>query len=55
MTSHTPAKFGGHRHRGSGDIMVLICNLSCNLVRPRDSRVMRLYGWDLLMVSHTPV
>ena len=25
MVSHTPAKFGGHRHRGSGCIMVLVC------------------------------
>ena len=23
MVSHTPAKFGGDRHRGSGDTMVL--------------------------------
>ena len=27
MVSHTPAKFGGHRHHGSGDIMVLVCHV----------------------------
>ena len=24
MISHCPAKFGGHRHCGSGDIMLLV-------------------------------
>ena len=27
MVSHQPAKFGGHRHCGSGDIMVLVCHV----------------------------
>ena len=27
MVSHTPAKLGGHRHRDSGDIMVLVCHV----------------------------
>ena len=27
MVSHTPAKSGGHRHHGSGDIMVLVCHV----------------------------
>ena len=27
MISHNPAKFSGNRHRGSGDIIVLICNI----------------------------
>ena len=25
--SHTSVKFGGHKHRGSGDITVLVCHL----------------------------
>ena len=27
MASHTHAKFGGRRHRGSGEIMGLVCYL----------------------------
>ena len=27
MISHTPAKFGGHRHCGSGDIKFLVCHV----------------------------
>ena len=27
MTCHQHAKFGGHRHCGSGDIMVLVCQV----------------------------
>ena len=27
MTCHQLAKFGGHRHCGSGDIMVLVCQV----------------------------
>ena len=26
MVSHSPAKFGGHRHCGSEDMMFLICH-----------------------------
>ena len=25
MVSYNPAKFGGHRHSGSGDVMFLVC------------------------------
>ena len=28
MGSYHPAKFGGHRHRGSEDINILVCHLS---------------------------
>ena len=31
------SKFGGDRHRGSGDVMVLV--LSRDLARPRDEKV----------------
>ena len=27
MTSLQPGKIGGHKHRGSGDIMVLSCHV----------------------------
>ena len=27
MVSHYPAKFGGHRHCDSGDIIVLVCHV----------------------------
>ena len=27
MVSHSPDKFGGHNHRGSGDIIVLVCHV----------------------------
>ena len=27
MLSHRPAKFSGHRHCGSADIMVLVCHV----------------------------
>ena len=35
MVSHTPAKFGGQRHRGNGDVF----SLSLNLARPRDQEI----------------
>ena len=36
MVSPTPAKFGGRRHCGGGDVF----SLSCNVKRPCDSQVM---------------
>ena len=27
MVSYHPAKFGGHRHSGRGDIMFLVCHM----------------------------
>ena len=27
MTNHQLASFGGHRHRGSGDIMTSVCHM----------------------------
>ena len=58
MVSHYPAKFGDHGHRGGGDIrhrllVFEICfSLSRDLSRPRYQRVMRIYGWEPLMLSH---
>ena len=37
MASHDPAEFGGHRHFGSKDIIVLVCDVV--LARPRHQRV----------------
>ena len=37
MLSYHPAKFSGHRHCGSGDIIVLVCHVI--FARPRDQRV----------------
>ena len=28
MVSHLPAKFDGHRHCGSGDVMFLTCHVT---------------------------
>ena len=39
MVSHYPAKFGGHRHCDSGDIIVLVCHVisqECLIKRSRD-------------------
>ena len=44
MASHHPAKFGGHRHYGSRDIMVL----SRDLARPFDFLV------EYPKISHHP-
>ena len=41
MVSKTPAKSGGHRHRGSGDIMFLVCHV---IVRPCDQMVKKIMG-----------
>ena len=47
MVSHQPDKFGGHRHCGSGDIMILVCHVilqghmikeSCDSTLRRPSR-----------------
>ena len=35
MTSHQLAKFVGHRHCGSGNIMILGCHV---ILRPRDEK-----------------
>ena len=40
--SYHPAKFGGHRHCGSGDIMILVCHVIKGLTRLRDRRAMLL-------------
>ena len=37
MASHHPAEFGGHRHFGSKDIIVLVCQAV--LARTRDQRI----------------
>ena len=47
--SISPAKFGGHTHCHSGDKMVLVCQM---ILHNRDKRVMRLYRWEPLMISH---
>ena len=39
MLSHRPAKFGGHRHCGSGDIMFLVAggkDCRCSRFSPND-------------------
>ena len=38
--SYHPTKFAGHKHCGSGDIMILV--ITYNLTRPHDQRVMWL-------------
>ena len=43
------AKFGGHRHCGSGDVMVLFVMWP---LRSPDQRVIWLYGWEPLIASH---
>ena len=38
MVSHHPAKFGGHRHCGSGDVMSLVVeeeDLRCSCSNPQ--------------------
>ena len=39
--NHYPIEFGGQRKCGSGDISF---NLSRDLARPRDQRIVRFYG-----------
>ena len=45
MVSYHPAKFGGHRHSDSGDIIILVL---------QDQSVMLLYGWEPIKVSYHP-
>ena len=41
MVSNAPARLGGNMHRGSGDIMVLVCNMtSQEHVTNRSSNIM---------------
>ena len=28
MVSYVSVKFGGHRHSGSGDVMLLVCHMT---------------------------
>ena len=42
--NHHPAKFGGYRLCGSGDIF----SLSSDFSRPHDQNIMRMYGWEPL-------
>ena len=37
MVSYHPAKFGGHRYSGSGDIMVLVCHVTSQSEAIKDS------------------
>ena len=46
LSCYHPAKFGGHRHCGSGDMA-----WSLNLERTSDQRVDKLYGQEHLKVS----
>ena len=47
--SRHPAKFSGHMHSDSGNIMVLVCHkVSQDHVI---KELMRHYGWEPLMVS----
>ena len=48
--SHHPAKFGRHRHCGSGDVF----NLSRDLGRLHDYMVMCLYGQKPIKVRYHP-
>ena len=42
MVRHIPAKFGGHRHRGSGDTMFLVSHvISQDCVTKKHSNIMR--------------
>ena len=58
--SFHPAKFGGHRHSGRGNIMVFVCHvtnafsLSRDLARPSDQRVKWLYRQEPIEVSYHP-
>ena len=45
-------KFGGHRHCGGEDLMILV--LSRDLARPRDQRFKRLYRQKPIKVSYHP-
>ena len=42
--NHHPAKFGGHRLCGSGDIF----SLSSDFSRPHGQNITRMYGWEPL-------
>ena len=46
---NNPARFGGHRHCGSGDS---VFNLSWGLTWPHVQRVMEICGWKFLIVNH---
>ena len=48
--NHLPAKFGGHRHCGRGDVF----SLPCYFARSHDQMVTWLYGWGPVMVGHHP-
>ena len=52
MVSHQPDKFAGHRHCGSGDIMILVCHVilqdhlikgSCDSTPRRPSRQVTIF------------
>ena len=51
MVRHHPAKFGGYKHGGSGDVF----DLSCDLASSRDSRAIRLFREESLNLSQHPV
>ena len=68
--SPSGAKFRSHKPCGRGNIVVLVCHLisqdhtmkksaprhyrRCGGSVPTQEKIMWLYGWELLMVSHHP-
>ena len=55
MVSHHPAKFGGHRHCGSGDIMLLVAeeeNSKCSRFNPPYCLFVKDMGWKHSEISY---
>ena len=54
MTSLQPGKIGGHKHRGSGDIMVLSCHVILEdhvMIGPYDFLGKKPSSWITILPS----
>ena len=49
--SHYSGKFGGHKHCGSGDIILLVCHA---ISQDHTTKGLSNYGWKSLKESHHP-
>ena len=53
MVNQQPAKFGGHRYCGSGDIIYLVAeeeDSTCSLLNPRFMFISKVHG---MLCSHS--
>ena len=55
MVSHHPAKFGGHRHSASGDIMFLVVerhDSTCSRLNPPLLFISKAHGISSSQIQH---